>query len=171
MHHNTPRHKVDTLIDFAVEIYQFLETYEQNLLQQTTQELGLPDTLNTNISIRKRVLRYLILDIDQAFFQALWTSYQDLFRELYGNSHIRSASPLQDDLFASREILEDTLVEVWNKDTFKQVFLQKAYRCFGVDFQPIQENCLFAREAEEDIEQDESDINFEDEQSQVCRLM
>lgn len=171
MHHNTLRHKVDTLIDFAVEIYQFLETYEQNLLQQTTQELGISDTLHSNTYIRKRVLRYLILDIDQALFQAIWNRYQPLFRELYRDFHIRSASPLQDDLFASREILEDTLVQVMDKDTFKHVFLQKAYRCFGVDFQPIQENCLFAREAEEDIEQDEADINFEEAQSQVCRLM
>ena len=54
-------------------------------------------------------------------------------------------------------------------------FLQKAHLAFGVNFLPIQgqisENTLFALEAEESSENAEMPINFEDETSQVCRIM
>lgn len=175
MHHTTLRSKVDQLVIFAVQIYQFLESYEQNLIQNARQDLGAPDESHTNTYIRKRVLRYLIGDHNQTQFQALWMQYQNLFRELYRDFHIRSASTFQDELFASREILEDTLMQPMDTDTFRQAFLQKAYLAFGVDFVPIQgqirENNLFDREAEESSENDEMPTDFEDETSHVCRIM
>jgi hypothetical protein len=101
--------------------------------------------------------------------------YQNLFRELYRDFHIRSASTFQDELFASREILEDTLIQPMDTDTFRHAFLQKAYLAFGVKFVPIQgqirENTLFAKEDEESSENDEMPIDFEDETSHVCRIM
>ncbi len=175
MHHTTLRSKVDQLVVFAVQLYHFLEHYEQNLIQNARQDLGIPEELDTNTYIRKRVLRYLIEDHNQIQFQGLWMQYQNLFRELHRDFHIRSASPFHDELFASREILEDILMQPMGTDTFRHAFLQKAHLAFGVNFLPIQgqiwENTLFALEAEESSENAEMPINFEDETSQVCRIM
>jgi hypothetical protein len=172
MRRETLRQEIDILVDLALRIYSFLETHERNLIQLGMQDFEQVEVLDTNILIRKRILNYLILDAQQATFQSLWANYQSLFRKLYRDFHIRSASPLQDDLFASREIIEDVLIDVRDVVTFKHAFLQKAYHCFGVDFKPVRENCLFLKEEEKDtFTNEEFHKNFEDEHSQVCRMM
>jgi len=172
MTRDTLRQKIDILVDLAIRIYSYLETHERDLIQQGMQDFEGVEALDTNILIRKRILNYLILDNQQATFQSLWDNYQALFRKLYREFHIRSASPLQDDLFASREIIEDVLIDVRDDVTFKHVFLQKAYQCFGVDFEIVQDNCIFAREEEKEASVDENfHRHFEEENSKVCRLM
>ena len=170
---------VDKLVDLAEKIYRFLETNEQKLLHSCMLELGHFDVMQLNILVRKRVLRYMILDKNHTEFQSLWSDYQELFRLLYRNFRVQSQSPMNDELFASREIIEDAIEEITENTTFKYVFLQKAYQCFGVDFKPINpslpEICLFASEKLDDSHEDEmTQSNFEeseDSNSHVCCIM
>ncbi len=179
MYKNSLRIDIDKLVDLAGKIYHLLETNEQNLLHSCMLELGHFDVMQLNILVRKRVLRYMILDKNHTEFQSLWSEYQVLFRGLYRDFHVRPQSPMNDELFASREIIEDAMEEVTENNAFKHVFLQKAYQCFGVDFKPIKtslpEICLFASENPDDSHEDETtQSNFEeseDSSSHVCCIM
>ena len=85
MYKNSLRMDVDKLVDLAEKIYRFLETNEQKLLHSCMLELGHFDVMQLNILVRKRVLRYMILDKNHTEFQSLWSEYQELFRLLYRN--------------------------------------------------------------------------------------
>jgi hypothetical protein len=131
------RLKVDKLIELAVQLHAILEQHEQRLLEGLTHDLGQDERVQINGMVRKRCLRYFIQDTNHYEFRALWFQYQQLYRELYLDFRRQSGSPTNDELFASREIIEDALVEVSDQVTFKYVFLQKAYAAFSIDFKEV----------------------------------